>query len=224
MNGGRVLEPYEVEVALPAGRDEAWDALTQPAVIRQWFGWDYDGLDAEIEHIFVTEATLAAPEQMSWADGSYLEVTGDDDRSVVRAVRDGSAPADPERYDAVEQGWRTFLAQLRFYLEQRPTGRRRTVYLTGETTPRQALGMVDAAWAHAGRRVATAVDPDGHLVVVACHVPLTARVAAHTEVTVSTYGLDDLAFAAVRDDWAKRWAPLADGAEVTDADTPAPGA
>jgi uncharacterized protein YndB with AHSA1/START domain len=223
MTDKRVLKPYTVEVALPAGRDEVWDALTQPPVLRQWFGWDYDGLDAEIKQIFVDEATLMAPEQMAWADGSYLEVTGDDDRSVVRAVREAPPPRDPDHYDAIEEGWRAFLTQLRFYFERRPAGARRTIYLTGETTPRQALGLVDAEWQHVGHRTAWTVDPGGHLVVVTCHVPLTEKVAARTEITISTYGLDDTAFAALRADWTKRWAPLADGAAVTFAETAAPG-
>ena len=223
MTDKRELKPYHVEVALRAGRDEAWEALTQPPVLRQWFGWDYDGLDDEIRQIFVTEAILVAPEQMSWADGSYLMVSGDDDASVVRAVREGPPPADPDEYDAIEEGWRAFLTQLRFYLERRPAGRRRTVYLTGETTPRQAMGTVDADWQGFGSRTAWTVDAEGHLVVVGCRVPLDQPVAAHTELTVSTYGLDDAAFEACRDDWVKRWAPLADRAEVTFAGTPAPG-
>jgi hypothetical protein len=222
MTDDHVLKPYHVEVSLNAGRDEVWDALTQPPVLHQWFGWDYDGLDAEIQQIFVTEAMLMAPEQMGWADGSFLEVIGDDDRSTVRAVREGPPPADPDRYDAIEEGWRTFLTQLRFYVERRPAGRRRTVYLTGETTPHQAMSLADGDWTEVGNRIAWTVDPDGHLVVVGSHVPLSERVAARTEITISTYGLDDGAFTTCRDGWAKRWAPLADRANVTVAGDPDP--
>src|SRR5215467_6887185 len=106
MTDQRRLKPYSVEFALPAGRDEVWEAVTQPARLRQWFGWDYDGLDAEIKTIYVNEATLWAPERMGWADGSFLEVTGDDDRAVVRVSREGSGPGGPDRYDAIEEGWR----------------------------------------------------------------------------------------------------------------------
>src|SRR3954469_22620916 len=116
MTDQRGLKPYDVEVTVDAARDEVWDAVTQPAALRQWFRWDYDGLDAEIRQIFVDEATLWAPERMGWADGSFLEVTGDDDRAVVRVSRDGSGPSGPERYDAIEEGWRAFLIQLRFLL------------------------------------------------------------------------------------------------------------
>jgi hypothetical protein len=224
MTDQRRQKPYDVEVDVRTGRDEAWEAVTQPAVLRQWFGWDYDGLDAEIRQIFLDQATLWAPERMGWADGSYLEVSGGDDRARVRVVREGVVPADPDRFDAIEEGWRAFLIQLRFLLDRQPRGRRRTLYLTGETTGWQALGLVDSdRWERFGSRVAWTMDPDGFLVVVAGRIPLDDQAAARMEVTVSTYGLDDAAFKSLREDWTKRWAPLADGAEVTTAADPAPG-
>ena len=205
------LKPYRVEVSISAGRDLVWDAVTQPPVIGEWFGWDYDGLAAEIQQIFVDEATLVSPEQMSWADGSYLEVTGDDDTATVRAVREADPPADPDAYDVIEEGWKAFLTQLWFLIERRPRGRRRTLYLTGETTGRQVLELVDGDWTRVGRRVAWAVDPDGHLVIASGHVPLDSPDAAAMQVIISTYGLEDDVFATYRDGWTKRWAPIAAG-------------
>jgi hypothetical protein len=214
MTDRRVLKPYDVEVSLAAGRDEVWDMLTQPPALHQWFGWDYDGLDAEIQQIFVDEATLVAPERMGWADGSYLEVTGDDDACTVRVVRLGEQGVDPDRYDAIEEGWRAFLVQLTFLIEERPKSARRTLHLTGETTGRQALSLVDADWHRVGARIAWTVDPNGHLVVVSARAHLRSHDATHTEITVSTFGLDDDAFDACRTDWTRRWAPIADTAEV----------
>ena len=222
MTDQRGLKPYDVDVTVDAGRDETWEAVTQPAVLHQWFGWDYDGLDAEIRQIFVDEATLLAPERMGWADGSYLEVSGGDDRARVRVSRDGAGSSGPERYDAIEEGWRAFLVQLRYLLSARPTGRRRTLYLTGETTGRQALGLAEGGWEHAGPRVAWTVNSDGHLVVVSGRLPLDDRDAARMEVIVSTFGLDDAAFLDLREEWTKRWAPLAAYAEVTTAADPSP--
>ena len=223
MTDQRGLKPYDVDVTVDAGRDEAWEAVTQPAVLHQWFGWDYDGLDAEIRQIFVAEAALLAPERMGWADGSYLEVSGDDDRARVRVAREGSGSGGPERYDAIEEGWRAFLLQLRYLLSARPAGRRRTLYLTGETTGWQALSLADGEWERFGPRVAWTTNPDGDLVVVAARVPLDDRDAARMEVTVSTFGLDDAAFEARREEWTKRWAPLAANADVTTAADPSPG-
>ncbi|AGL14743.1 hypothetical protein [Actinoplanes sp. N902-109] len=212
---------YRVELSLPAGRDEVWDAVTQPPVLRQWFGWDYDELDEEIQHIFVNEATLLSPERMGWADGSYVEVAGDDDGSVIRAVREGST-ADPGRYDAIEEGWRAFLLQLRFLLTERPEGARRTIYLTGAAHWPEVLGTLGGAVTRAGDRTAWLVDPDGHLVVLSGREPLTSRSAGRLEITVSTFGLDDASFGVVCKRWTERWAPLARNAQVTTADTPAP--
>ena len=42
MTEHRRPKPYEVEVSVSAGRDLTWQSLTQPEVLRQWFGWDYD--------------------------------------------------------------------------------------------------------------------------------------------------------------------------------------
>jgi len=211
----RTLKPYDIEVSVTAGRDATWAAVTQPEILRQWFGWDYDGLDAEIRQIFLDEATLLAPERMGWADGSYLEVTGGDDGSTVRAVRDGKPSGDPDEYDPIAEGWKAFLVQLRFLLDQKPQSRRRTLYLTGETTGRQALGLVDGDWTRVGNRVAWTVTPDGHLAVAAGNAPLDSPEAAGMQIVVSTYGLDDAAFAACRDAYTERWAPVADGAQVT---------
>lgn len=222
MTDQRRLKPYSVEFDLAAGRDEVWDAVTQPAVLRQWFGWDYDGLDAEIQQIFVDQATLLAPERMGWADGSYLEVTGDDDRATVRAVREGPVPDNPDAYDAIEEGWRAFLVQLRFLLEWRPVGVRRTLYLTGETTGRQALSLAESDWQPVGRRLSWTVDPDGFLIVVSGRVPLLGPSAARMEVTVSTYGLDDASFENLREEWTKKWAPMAADAVVTSGNDPSP--
>jgi uncharacterized protein YndB with AHSA1/START domain len=40
-----------IEVTMAAPVDAVWRALRDPAEIRRWFGWDYDGLDEEIRLI-----------------------------------------------------------------------------------------------------------------------------------------------------------------------------
>ena len=206
-------KPYDVEISVAVGRDQVWETVTQPPVIRQWFGWDYDGLDSEIKQIFVDQATFLAPERMGWADGSYLEVTGDDKRSTVRAVR-GEPPArHPERYDAIEEGWKAFLIQLRYLLEESPQGPRRTLYLTGTVSGRRALTLA-SDWTRVGTRVAWTVDAD-RLVVVSARRPLDNPDADRMEIIVSTYGVDDAAFDTYRDAWSARWAQLARDATVT---------
>lgn len=202
-----VPKAFVIETAVRADRDRVWETVTQPPVIAQWFGWDHDGLEAEIQQIFVDLAVFDAPEQMSWPDGSYLEVTGDDS-ATVRVVRDGPPPG-PGEYDALAEGWKVFLVQLKFLLERQPAGRRRTLHLTGETTGRQVLGLVDGDWSRLDERVAWSMGADGHLVTVSAHGSLDGRDATVVQVVVSTFGLSDDQFAAVRDEWRRRWATVA---------------
>jgi uncharacterized protein YndB with AHSA1/START domain len=208
-------KPYDVEQPVAAGRYTVWEAVTQPPVVRQWFGWDYPGVEAEIQQIFVDEAILTAPERMGWADGSFLEVTGDDERSTVRAVRAGDPDADPERYDALEQGWRMFLAQLRFLVEERPQGVRRTVFLTGATTGRRALELAGGEPTRLDSRVAQVVTGSGELLLIAGEEPLDSPRAGLVQVVVSTFGLDEEGFAEVLGRWTAQWPAVAERAEIT---------
>jgi uncharacterized protein YndB with AHSA1/START domain len=218
-------KPFLVEVAVNAPTDDVWAALTTPATIGEWFGWDYEGIDAEIRQIFVDEAKLDAPHRVSWGDGSYLEVTADGPRSIVRAVLPGNL--DDSRwddvYDGVEEGWRAFLTQLRFLLERRPTGRRRTVFLTGDATGAQVIAVAgDGEVLLTGVRSLALLDPHGHLVVADIRLKLDDIAPSRASITVSTYGLDDKTFAEVRDRWAARWLPVAAEAEVTVGKAPLP--
>jgi hypothetical protein len=208
-------KPYRVEQPVAASRDVVWEAVTQLPVIRQWFGWDHPHLEAEIRAIFDTEATLTAPERMGWPDGSYLEVTGDDDRSTVRAVRPGDPAADPAGYDVIEQGWQMFLAQLRFLLEERPRGLRRTVHLTGTATWRQALDLAGGEPTRLGARVAQVVTEDGHLILVGAEEQLDSPAPGPIQLVVSTFGLDADAFAEVLGRWAGHWPTIAGKPEIT---------
>ena len=38
-----------VDVTIAAPIERVWQALRDPALLAQWFGWDYDKLAAEIE-------------------------------------------------------------------------------------------------------------------------------------------------------------------------------
>jgi uncharacterized protein YndB with AHSA1/START domain len=217
-------KPFHVETSVAADPDEVWAAVNDPALVRQWFGWDYDGLDAEIKMIFL-DGGVKEGRRISWSDGSYLEVAADGPHSVVRVVLPGDL-ADArwdDVYDGVEEGWRAFLAQLRFLLERRPAGPRRTVYLAGTVTGRELRAVAgDGEVVHTADRQVGVVDPHGHLVVAGAHTPLARDEAGRVDVTVSTFGLDDAAFTEVRDRWAARWLPVAKDATVVAGDEALP--
>src|SRR5690606_14131513 len=115
-------ERVVVETRIGAPADDVWRAMRDPDRIRQWFGWDDHGLDDEIAHIV---SVLAAADDdartLVWEDGDRIEVAEHDDGAFVRVVRTGARPRDWDGvYDAVDEGWITFVQQLRFLLERHP--------------------------------------------------------------------------------------------------------
>jgi hypothetical protein len=121
-----------IALTLAASVDEAWLHLREPELIRRWFGWDYDGLDEEIELIFL-QAAVAGEHEIRWADGDRIELARQGERAVMRIHREPQ-----ESYDPIAEGWISFAHQLRFALEHHPGEPRATVHLTGGR-PRQQL-------------------------------------------------------------------------------------
>lgn len=119
----------EVTIAAPVG--VVWRALREPQQIRRWHGWDYDGLDAEIVTIYVDGAT-ASEETLTVDTGAgRFELEGGDDATIVRVRR--APPADAADWDGIDdeinEGWLTFIHQLRYFLERHPGEDRRTLLL-----------------------------------------------------------------------------------------------
>jgi uncharacterized protein YndB with AHSA1/START domain len=119
-------DPVIVEVGVAAPADTVWRALREPTEIRRWFGWDYDGLEDEIRFIFA-EASTADDEAMvlDGGPGGTIALEAQGERTVVRVTR----PVPEGDYDEVNEGWLTFVQQLRFYLERHPGRDRRTVHV-----------------------------------------------------------------------------------------------
>jgi hypothetical protein len=140
-----------VDVTIAAPIDRVWQALRDPALLAQWFGWDYDQLAAEIEMIFAGADVEVAPGRLGLGGDAFLvEAVGGATR--VRLVR-ADAPASDTWdgvYDDVDEGWRTFVAQLAFWLEVqqgvgRDTSPRRTVYLAGHRESADSPALAAAA-------------------------------------------------------------------------------
>jgi hypothetical protein len=219
-------KPFSVEVVIRTPHIEVWRALTEPDQIRRWFGWDYAGLHDEIELMFVTAAKHEPPNRILMFEGeeqSAIEVVAAGAHTIVRAVYPASLE-DVElddAYDQIEEGWRAFLLQLRDYLERHPGKRRRTIRLTSEAKPIAVLAAVAGEVEGQSRRASphlsvTNTDSYGHgLVVVDSSEPLDSAATGRVNVTITTYGLDDERFAALRARWRAILNELAKDVEVT---------
>lgn len=216
-------KPFRVEVAVAADRDTVWSALTEPELIRQWFGWEYAGLTDEIRHIFVEHAEPYPPDRIALEAGQELQVAADGERTVVRAVMPGALDGElADVYDALEEGWRTFFEQLRYLLERRPAGQRRTVRLTGRATGKQLLAVLDEAgpaeeW-HDSRYQRIVRDAEGRLLAALAETPLTDGAAGPVSLVVSAYGLDDAGLDRLRAEWTRRWRAAVPDGETDPAD------
>lgn len=216
-------KPFVVEVSIDAPADAVWRAVSDPAEIRRWFGWDYPGLDEEIRYIFEEHATQVPPRRIEMEGMHTLEVVPDGSRTVVRVVcAGGLADAKWEDlYDALEEGWRTFFHQLRFYLERGGGRERRTLYLTGTAPAPEVVAALDAAapgeaWQDSRhqRAVAPSAGSIG-LVSLVSPRPVASDEPAKVAVTLTTFGLDDAAFDDLRREWTDRWASLVPEGKVT---------
>jgi len=136
-------------------------------------------------------------------------------------------------HEDMTEGWLAFLTQLRFAMERHRGEARRTVYLSGKpgdggALPRARLGLDALAgiapggayslvigtgealsgqvWARSRRQVALTVDAYGDgLVVVTDRSAENSPPVGGGSVTLTTHGLDDARFGAVRDRWTGWW-------------------
>jgi hypothetical protein len=191
-------KPFRVEVGVDAPRDVVWRALTEPQQIRHWFGWEYEGLDEEIDHIFVKDATLYPPHRIDLGENDIELVELGPNRTLIRVTKPGDVDAAEwqDVYGDVEEGWITFFNQLRHRLERHPDSTRRMIVRT--TTLPALPELPGEAW-HSSRHQRGA-EADGALVVV-----FRKPDSGDAMLLVTTYDLDDDAFAAAERQWDE-WA------------------
>jgi uncharacterized protein YndB with AHSA1/START domain len=222
-----------VTLTLAASADEAWRALRDPATIRRWFGWDYEGLDDEIRQYFLGHSEASDEDRtLTWPDtGQFAIEPAGAGTSLLRVT--WAAPADgaswDDVYDDIPEGWLTFVHQLAFLLARHRDDERRTLFVGGSPRdggplPIAALGLAGIADQSPGSRY-EADGPGGERwageVWFRTRRQLGLTVEAYGDglvvlaerpedppsamVVVTTYGLDDAGFAAVEDRWNAWW-------------------
>lgn len=206
------LKPFRVDTDIAAPLDTVWEALTRPELIRQWFGWDHPALDDEITEIFVDRAQQRPGHRLDLAADQEISLRAHEGRTTITVVLPGPLHDAEwaEVYDAIEEGWRSFFDQLRFYLERRPTGKRRTLYLTGSAAGADLVAVLRGEDWHDSTYQRMAVDGEV-LLGVGAQRPLADADAGPASLTVTTYDLTEAAFEALSREWTKRWAAITTG-------------
>ena len=147
-----------VEVTIAAPIEVVWRALRDRDDVRRWHGWEFDGLDEEVEVIYFadepgSEEQGEGPRRRLVRGGNVFELEQRGEGTVVRVVM--AEPPDSDAwhgwYADIRHGWFTFVQQLRFYVERHAGEDRRTLVLSGmpveEDQPELPvlLGLAEAA-------------------------------------------------------------------------------
>jgi hypothetical protein len=182
---GPMLEPVVVEVPIHAPVALVWSALRDPAEIRRWHGWEYPGLDEEIEIIYGRGATVSDADLTldTGEAGRFVLVPGAG-ATVVRIHR--PAPAGSANWDGtldeINEGWLAFVQQLRFYIERHHGRARRSARL-----PRVAPLPRGELYFEAAQQIGIVLQDNALLIASPQHLILSA------------YGMAEREFVSLRD-------------------------
>lgn len=126
----------------------------------------------------------------------------------------GNDPRWDEWYDDINEGWTTFLQQLKFGLEAHPGQERRTVFLDAsgpdQPDPTALLrgGDVPASareWFRSEHQTGVVLDQLGPGLVVVGVKPVRPGSAGGAMAIVTAYEMDDADWAAARERWVAWW-------------------
>lgn len=217
-----------IEVTVAAPVDTVWHALRDKETIRHWHGWDYDGLDGEIDLVYFTEIkedAAARTLDVQGGDLIRLEADGDATRVTLTRVPRGTNPDWDAYYTEITEGWITFLHQLKFAVERQPGAARRTLFFAGSnesgrsvvdelglpagpTVETNLLGehVKGEVWFRSEHQYGVTVDAWGDgLLVVSSVGPTGDRPDGAAMAVLSTYGLDDARLAQLKERWTPWW-------------------
>jgi hypothetical protein len=228
-----------IEVTIAAPVDVVWDALRSKDKIRHWMGWDYDGLDGEIDLIFFTETVEDASARtlaLHGGDEVRLESRGEDTRVTLTRAPRGDNPDWDAYYGDVTEGWITFLQQLKFAVERHAGAVRRTLSFVGGNENAvhliDALNLADIAagtqfrmnllgedvrgemWFRSDHQLGITVDVWGDgLLIVSSADPTPGKPSGAAMAILSTYDLDDTRLADLDSRWRPWWTDRFPGGE-----------
>jgi uncharacterized protein YndB with AHSA1/START domain len=212
-------EGFVMEVTIAAPVDAVWRALREPEQIRRWHGWHFDGLDKEIEVIYRDNVVESAEERWLEIQGNdrfqLTDLGGTTGLKLTRAPK-GANPDWEAYYDDINEGWTTFIHQLKFALERHPSTDRRTIFSTGTATadvfdlagltgvadlppgtPYAANGLTGEVWYRSPNQIGVTVAEWGDGLLIAGRGS-----GGNATLVLTTYDLDGAAFADLESHWS----------------------
>lgn len=222
-------------VVLPLPVRDCWPYFRDPALIREWHGWEYDGLPAEITEIFLEKATVSE-DHRTINVGSHLFNFSEDDGTTRLDVHRAPLSEDSEwaPYVAdIDEGWTSFVQQLRFKLARHLDDTRSTFFYGGTPkdptiSPVQWLGLgqvvlqevgarygasvgpgdalTGTVWFTSPHQVGVTVDAWGDGLLIVGNGPAGGPPYTKGEAIITTYGLDEQQRADIADRWSRWWA------------------
>ncbi len=122
-------EIVQVDVHAPVAT--VWEHVRDPRLVRRWYGWDHEGLDAQIAHLLAgvreehDHADGTTTRSLEWRNHDRLTVTAHDAEptrthvAVTRASHQGLSTFDGV-FDDVDEVWIQSVHQLAFALGVHP--------------------------------------------------------------------------------------------------------
>ena len=168
---------------MPAPPGAVWSHLREPELLRTWFGWHGPEFDDEIAGLSGGFSTVERDGHDVVIGDHRMELQEAGSGTRLRLTRIGS----PDEHAAeIDEGWVTFLEQLRYVVTERPQGARHTFMVGGAPTTGIPWGHQE--WARSAHQRTVVVPEWGQVQLTVLH-PAAGGPAAR--VVVNGYGRTD---------------------------------
>lgn len=174
---------FSATFLMPATPATVWQHLREPELLRRWFGWHGPEFEDEIAGLSGGFSTV---------EHEGRAVVIGDHRMGLQEVSSGTElrisriTASVEHGVEIDEGWVTFLEQLRYVITVQPAGARHTLVIPGVPAP--DIPWEHDEWARSARQRTVLAPAWGH-VQVAIIEPTAGGPAAR--VVVNGYGRTD---------------------------------
>lgn len=168
---------------MPAPSAIVWPHLREPELLRRWFGWHGPEFDDEIAGLSGAFSAVEREGQVVVIGDHRMVLHEVDAGTELRISRTGESG---EHDVEIDEGWVTFLEQLRFVVTTQPAGARHT-FMTS-AAPEDGIPWEHEQWARSAHQRTVLVPAWGQVQVTAVR---SAAGGPAGRVVVNGYGRTD---------------------------------